>query len=160
MNENIAQNMDIQQILSLLPHRYPFLLVDRVVECVPGSHIKAYKNVTFNEPFFQGHFPSRPIMPGVLILEALAQAGALLGLSDPTQSNKAQDDTQERLFLFTGLEKVKFRKQVVPGDRLELHCSDLHWKLGLCKMEARAYVDGALAAQAVIKAAVTTARKA
>ncbi len=158
MQENTKTHMDIQHILSLLPHRYPFLLVDKVIECVPGSHIKAYKNITFNEPFFQGHFPGRPIMPGVLILEALAQTGALLGLSDPTH-NSPTDDSKEQLFLFTGLDKVKFRRQVVPGDRLELHCSDLQWKLGLCKMEARAYVDGALAAQAIIKAAVTSVEK-
>ncbi len=141
------QSMDIQRILRLLPHRYPFLLVDRVVECVPGSHIKAYKNVTFNEPFFQGHFPDAPIMPGVLILEALAQTGGLLAAA-------GMGDLDDKLFLFTGLDAVKFRRQVVPGDRLDLECSNLRLKLRLCKMEARAFVDGKLAAEAQITAAI------
>ena len=134
MSDATPITMDIQRILSILPHRYPFLLVDRVLECVPGSHIKAYKNVTINEPFFQGHFPGAPIMPGVLILEALAQTGALLAVS--------------------GLDGVKFRRQVVPGDRLELHCDNIRMKLKLCKMDARAYVDGKLAAEAQITAAI------
>ena len=141
------QSMDIQRILRLLPHRYPFLLVDRVVECVPGSHIKAYKNVTFNEPFFQGHFPDAPIMPGVLILEALAQTGGLLAVA-------GMGELDDKLFLFTGLDGVKFRRQVVPGDRLDLECSNLRLKLRLCKMEARAFVDGKLAAEAQITAAI------
>ena len=149
MQESAPQpfSMDIQRILRLLPHRYPFLLVDRVVECVPGSHIKAYKNVTFNEPFFQGHFPDAPIMPGVLILEALAQAGGLLAVA-------GMGDLDDKLFLFTGLDGVKFRRQVVPGDRLDLECSNLRLKLKLCKMEARAFVDGKLAAEAQITAAI------
>lgn len=145
--ENTGLSMDIQHILSVLPHRYPFLLVDRVTECVAGSHIKAYKNVTFNEPFFQGHFPGVPIMPGVLILEALAQAGALLATAD-------MGDISGKLFLFTGLDGVKFRKQVVPGDQLHLECCNLRKKLNLCKMEAKAYVDGNLAVEAAITAAI------
>ncbi len=140
--------MDFQKILSTLPHRYPFMLVDRVVELVPGSHIKAYKNVTFNEPFFQGHFPGLPIMPGVLILEALAQTGGLLGVSE-------MEDTSSKIFLFTGLEKVKFRKQVVPGDRLDLECSNPRFKMQLCKLDAKAYVDGKIVAQAELTAAIT-----
>ena len=149
MQDTAPQNtgMDIQRILRLQPHRYPFLLVDRVVECVAGSHIRAYKNVTFNEPFFQGHFPGAPIMPGVLILEALAQTGGLLAVS-------GMDSLDDKLFLFTGLDGVKFRRQVVPGDRLDLECSNLRMKLKLCKMEARAFVDGKLAAEAVITAAI------
>ena len=142
-----SQAMDIQRILSILPHRYPFLLVDRVVECVPGSHIKAYKNVSVNEPFFQGHFPGVPIMPGVLILEALAQTGGLLAAA-------GMGDLADKLFLFTGLDGVKFRRQVVPGDRLDLECSNMRMKLTLCKMEARAFVDGKLAAEARITAAI------
>lgn len=149
MQNTAPQNtgMDIQRILRLLPHRYPFLLVDRVVECVAGSHIRAYKNVTFNEPFFQGHFPGAPIMPGVLILEALAQTGGLLAVS-------GMESLDDKLFLFTGLDGVKFRRQVVPGDRLDLECSNLRMKLKLCKMEARAFVDGKLAAEAQITAAI------
>ena len=142
-----SQTMDIQRILSILPHRYPFLLVDRVVECVPGSHIKAYKNVSVNEPCFQGHFPGVPIMPGVLILEALAQTGGLLAAA-------GMGDLADKLFLFTGLDGVKFRRQVVPGDRLDLECSNMRMKLKLCKMEARAFVDGKLAAEARITAAI------
>ena len=142
-----SQAMDIQRILSILPHRYPFLLVDRVVECVPGSHIKAYKNVSVNEPFVQGHFPDVPIMPGVLILEALAQTGGLLAAA-------GMGDLADKLFLFTGLDGVKFRRQVVPGDRLDLECSNMRMKLKLCKMEARAFVDGKLAAEARITAAI------
>ena len=142
-----SQTMDIQRILSILPHRYPFLLVDRVVECVPGSHIKAYKNVSVNEPFFQGHFPGVPIMPGVLILEALAQTGGLLAAA-------GMGDLADKLFLFTGLDGVKFRRQVVPGDRLDLECSNMRMKLKLCKMEARAFVEGKLAAEARITAAI------
>ncbi len=148
MPVNTAQTMDIARIMSLLPHRYPFLLVDRVVECVPGDYIIAYKNVSINEPFFQGHFPGAPVMPGVLILEALAQTGGLLALSD------SKEDYSNKLFLFTGLEGVKFRKQVVPGDRLELHCSNIRRRMQLCKMDARALVDGKLAAEAKISAAI------
>lgn len=148
MSHPDASTMDITHILSLLPHRYPFLLVDRVVSCIPGEKIHAYKNVTINEPFFQGHFPGAPIMPGVLILEALAQTGGLLAASS------LADNLQNKLFLFTGLDNVKFRRQVVPGDRLDLHCDNMRMKLKLCKMEAHAYVDGKLACEALITAAL------
>lgn len=146
--EKTAIQMDIGRIMEILPHRSPFLLVDRVVECVPGSHIRAYKNVTIDEPFFQGHFPGTPIMPGVLILEALAQTGGLLAASGLDGS------LEDKLFLFTGLDNVKFRRQVVPGDRLDLECSNMRMKLKLCKLEGRAYVDGKLAAEALITAAL------
>lgn len=141
--------LDIRQILGLLPHRYPFLLVDRVVEYVPGDYIKAYKNVTMNEPFFQGHFPGVPVMPGVLIMESLAQAGGILVVKSTDTA------VEDKLFLFTGIESVRFRKPVYPGDKLELHCRLLKHKLKLWKMEGRAYVDGKLAAEAVMTAAVT-----
>lgn len=140
--------MNITEILKILPHRYPFILVDRVVECEPGSYIRAYKNITINEPFFQGHFPQAPILPGVLILEALAQAGGLLAASS------IKDSLENKLFLFTGLDKVKFRKQVIPGDRLELECSNMRMKLKMCKMDAKATVNGKLAAEALITAAI------
>lgn len=143
-----AQSMTIQKILDLLPHRYPFLLVDRVIECVPGSHIRAYKNVTINEPFFQGHFPGAPIMPGVLILEALAQTGGLLAAAG------MGDSLRNKLFLFTGLNNVKFRRQVVPGDRLDLECGNMRLKMGFCKLEAKAFVEGNLACEALITAAI------
>lgn len=144
----MAEAMNIERILSILPHRYPFLLVDRVVECEPGKFIRAYKNVSFNEPFFQGHFPGAPIMPGVLILEALAQTGGLLAASS------IDGNLAGKLFLFTGLDAVKFRRQVAPGDRLDLECSNMRMKLKLCKMEARALVDGKLACEALITAAL------
>lgn len=140
--------MDINRILKLLPHRFPFVLVDRVVECVPGEIIRAYKNVTFNEPWFQGHFPGAPLMPGVLILEAMAQTGGLLAASG------LEDALENKLFLFTGLEHVKFRRQVIPGDRLDLECFDMRRKLQLCRMKARASVDGQVAAEAEITAAL------
>lgn len=142
LQENIAQ------ILDVLPHRYPFLLVDRVVELEPGQSIRAYKNVTINEPFFQGHFPGAPVMPGVLILEALAQTGGLLAAAS------IKENFENKLFLFTGLDNVKFRKQVIPGDRLDLECFNMRMKLKLCKLDARAYVDGKLACEAAITAAL------
>lgn len=145
---DMSMTMDIAQILKLLPHRYPFLLVDRVLECVPGSHIRAYKNITINEPFFQGHFPGVPIMPGVLILEALAQTGGLLAAAG------MKDNLDDKLFLFTGLDHVKFRRQVIPGDRLDLECSNMRMKLKMCKLDAKATVEGQIAAEAQITAAI------
>ena len=141
-------SFDIRKILELLPHRYPFALVDRIVDGEVGKWAKGIKCVTVNEPFFQGHFPGAPIMPGVLILEALAQTGALLAVSG------MEGDLSDKLFFFTGLDGVKFRRQVVPVDRLELHCDNIRMKLKLCKMDARAYVDGKLAAEAQITAAI------
>ena len=141
--------MDIQQILHLLPHRYPFLLVDRVVELEPTKSIKAYKNVSVNEPFFQGHFPGQPIMPGVLILEALAQAGGLMALS-----GMDEDAMQNSLCLFTSMDGVRFRRQVVPGDKLELNCELIRQKLRLWKIRGIATVDGSLAAEAELTAAI------
>ncbi len=148
MTQDLASSMDIDKICSILPHRYPFLLVDRVLECVPDSHIKAYKNVTVNEPFFQGHFPGLPIMPGVLILEALAQAACILGLA-------GLGFPDDKLLLFAGIEKVKFRKQVRPGDRLDFVCQNPRWRMKLCKVEVQAFVDGQLAAEGVITAALS-----
>jgi len=138
---------DIQRILTLLPHRYPFLLVDRVVECVPGESIVAYKNVSMNEPFFQGHFPGLPIMPGVLILEALAQASALVAAT-------GMENPEDKIYLFTGLEGVRFRASVRPGDRLVLRCAMLRRKMQLCKLEGKAYVDDKLVAEAELTAAL------
>ena len=137
---------DVRKIMEYLPHRYPFLLVDRVVEFTPGESLRAYKNITFNEEFFQGHFPGMPIMPGVLILEALAQAGGLL--IAPTLPNLS-----ETLFLFTGMDKVKFRRRVMPGDRLDMECRLLRHKMRLYIMEGRALVNGELAAEAQMQAA-------
>ncbi len=143
-----ASDIRINDILDMLPHRYPFLLVDRVLECEAGAYIKAVKNVTVNEPHFTGHFPDVPVMPGVLILEAMAQAGAVLVVAGMEES------VRDKLFLFTGLDKARFRKPVTPGDQLILECSDVKSKLGLVKMQATAKVDGKIAAQAVITAAM------
>lgn len=107
-------NFDITKIMELLPHRYPFLLVDRVTEAVPGVSLSAIKNVTFNEPFFQGHFPEKPIMPGVLILEAMAQATGLLAFSGMGDAHRS------KLYMLVGIDKARFRGQVLPGDQLQL----------------------------------------
>lgn len=147
-SENISCIMDIRKIMEILPHRFPFLLVDRVVEYEAGNFIRAYKNVSFDEPFFQGHFPGVPIMPGVLILEALAQTGGLLA------AVSLENSLDNKLFLFTGLNNVKFRRQVIPGDRLDLECSNMRMKMNFCKMEAKALVDGKLACEAQISAAL------
>ena len=138
------------EIEKILPHRYPFALVDKILDYTPGQWARGVKCVTRTEPFFQGHFPGVPVMPGVLIIEALAQAGGLLVLHgfDPSE-------TAGKLFLFSGLEKVRFRRPVFPGDRLDLECRLIRHKLKLWKMEGRAYVDGVLAAEAEITAAVT-----
>jgi len=138
----------INQILSLLPHRYPFLLVDRVIEFQPGVLLRAIKNVTINEPFFQGHFPGLPVMPGVLILEAMAQTGGLfIGQSQ-------NEPLGDKVFLFTGMNNVRFRKPVIPGDQLVLTCSEARSKFNIWKMRATAEVDGRKVAEAELSAAV------
>lgn len=142
-------SFDIARIMELLPHRYPFLMVDRVVSCVPNERITAYKNVTFNEPFFQGHFPNLPVMPGVLIMEALAQAGAFMVVAD-----WPQEKIDANIFLFTGMEHVRFRQPVRPGDRLDLECVMTRQKLQLWKMTSKAWVEGKLAAQGELSASM------
>jgi len=134
---------DIQDILGLLPHRYPFLLIDRVVEFERGKRLVAIKNVTMNEPFFQGHFPGYPLMPGVLIVEAMAQAGAIIMLHEIP-------DREKKLAVFTGIEKAKFRRPVTPGDQLRIEVVVLAFKSRLGRMEANAFVDGKLACQAIL----------
>jgi len=138
---------DICGIMSSIPHRYPFLLVDRIVEIEPGKRVVAYKNVTFNEPFFQGHFPGAPIMPGVLIIEAMAQAGAVLLLHD-------MEDRDSKLVYFTGIDKARFRRTVVPGDQLHFTLDVLKLRSRTCKLKGRAEVDGQLAAEAEILSAL------
>jgi beta-hydroxyacyl-ACP dehydratase FabZ len=138
---------DIRGIMDLLPHRYPFLLVDRVVSIESKQKIVAYKNVTINEHFFLGHFPGAPVMPGVLILEALAQAGALLLLGEV-------EDRGSKLIYFTGIDEARFRRPVVPGDQLRLSVEVLKLRSRTCKMRGVAEVDGELAAEGVIMSAL------
>ncbi len=140
--------IEAADILEMLPHRYPFLLVDRVLHYEPGRHLTALKNITLNEPFFQGHFPGYPVMPGVLIIEALAQAGGILVL-------KSADNLPEnRIFFFSGIEKARFRKPVFPGDQLQLQVTFLRQRMSLWKMQAEARVSDTVAAQAVLTAAL------
>ena len=139
--------LDVEAIMKFLPHRYPFLLVDRVIDMVAGERIRTLKNVTINEQFFQGHFPGRPVMPGVLIIEAMGQAGALLLLNMYEQPEKY-------LAYFTGLEEIKFRRPVVPGDTLICELEMTRFRRSTCRFEGKAYVDGQVAAQAVLKAIV------
>lgn len=155
MEEKTFNAIKIQEIMKLLPHRYPFLLIDRVTEIIPGEKIVAYKNVTFNEHFFQGHFPSAPVMPGVLIIEAMAQTGIIL-VANSFNMNTEKDNI---VYLFTGIEKAKFRRPVVPGDKLVLECSNLQHKMQLWKMDAKAYVDGQLVAQATLTASSAKAEE-
>ncbi|WP_109040325.1 3-hydroxyacyl-ACP dehydratase FabZ [Azospira sp. I13] len=141
--------MDIHQILEYLPHRYPILLVDRVLECEPGKSIHAIKNVTINEPFFNGHFPHHPVMPGVLILEALAQAAAILSFK--TMGSKPDDKS---VYYFAGIDGARFKKPVSPGDQLNLHVEIIASKRGIWKFKAEARVDGLLATEAELMCTV------
>jgi beta-hydroxyacyl-ACP dehydratase FabZ len=138
--------LDILAIMQRLPHRYPFLLIDRIVRFVPGEEIVALKNVTMNELFFQGHFPSKPVMPGVLIIEALAQAGGILA-AEIRGSQK-----QGEIIYFMGMDGVRFRKPVVPGDQLMLEARVLKMRSRVAKMAGRALVDGQLVAEAELMA--------
>jgi 3-hydroxyacyl-[acyl-carrier-protein] dehydratase len=141
--------MDIHQIIKKLPHRYPFLLVDRVIEFEKDVHIKALKNVTINEPFFNGHFPNRPVMPGVLMLEALAQASALLSFSS---EGEASDGS--RLYYFAGIDGARFKRVVEPGDQLILESRIERKKAGIYKYATRATVNGELAVEAQLMCTV------
>jgi len=135
--------MEIGDIFNILPHRYPFLLIDRVLELVHMKRIVALKNVTITEPFFQGHFPGKPIMPGVLIVEAIAQAGGLLLLTEVPNRD-------EMLMVFTGIEKARFRRPVVPGDQLRIEVEVRAWRITAARLEGKAYVDGKVAAEATV----------
>lgn len=137
--------MQVTEIREYLPHRYPFLLVDRVEEIVLGESIVAYKNITVNEPFFNGHFPDYPIMPGVLITEAMAQAAGILGFK--SMGKKPADGS---MYLFVGADNLRFKRQVIPGDKLVLEAKIISSKRGIWKFECKASVDGELAASATI----------
>jgi 3-hydroxyacyl-[acyl-carrier-protein] dehydratase len=143
MSKESPSIIEIQEILEYLPHRYPFLLVDRVIEYEEMSRIVGIKNVTINEPFFQGHFPGVPIMPGVLIIESMAQLGGVLLF-------KAIPDRDTKLVFFAGIEKARFRRPVVPGDQLRLEMQLTYNKKRLGKMQGKAFVDGKRVADAEI----------
>lgn len=135
--------LDIYEILKILPHRYPFLLIDRVTEIIRTKRIVAVKNVSVNEPYFVGHFPAGPIMPGVLVVEAMAQAGGVLLLTE-------FPDREHKLLLFTAIERAKFRRPVVPGDQLRIEVDVLVWRGNAGRMQGRGYVDGKVACEAII----------
>jgi 3-hydroxyacyl-[acyl-carrier-protein] dehydratase len=139
--------MDIGEIMRYLPHRYPFLLVDRVLECVPGERIKAIKNVTVNEPFFQGHFPGYPVMPGVLVVEALAQVSVILVYKT---LNLIADG--KSLIFFAGIDDARFKRQVLPGDQLLLESTEVRLARGVGKFNVKATVGGVLVAEAQLLA--------
>jgi 3-hydroxyacyl-[acyl-carrier-protein] dehydratase len=137
------ETIDIGGLLKLLPHRYPLLLIDRVIEIVRAKRIVAIKNVTINEQFFVGHFPGYPIMPGVLIVEAMAQAGAALLFTEVT-------DRDDKLLVFTGIERARFRRPVTPGDQLRIEVDVLAFRGTAGRLQGKAYVDGKLACEAVV----------
>jgi len=143
---SIKEHVEIMEILKMLPHRFPFVMVDRILEFEAGESIKGLKNVTINEPFFPGHFPTEPVMPGVLVVEGMAQVAALLAyLTDP-------DMVGNKLVYFAGLDAVRFRRKVVPGDQLVFDLRVLNRKAKLMKVEGKAYVDGEVAAEAELMA--------
>jgi beta-hydroxyacyl-[acyl carrier protein] dehydratase FabZ len=157
-----AAPFDITTIMGILPHRYPFLLVDRVVELDPWVSISAYKNVTFNEPHFQGHFPARPVMPGVLIVEAMGQAAALfIALSRHEAPDRVPDGVElpdlkdGRVAFFAGFDKVKFRRQVIPGDRLDMQVNLIRLGSRIWKVSAAASVEGQRTAEGEMMAALS-----
>ncbi|MGC2109903.1 MAG: 3-hydroxyacyl-ACP dehydratase FabZ [Candidatus Korobacteraceae bacterium] len=135
--------LNIGDIVKLLPHRYPMLLIDRVIEMVRAKRVVAIKNVTINEPFFAGHFPDYPIMPGVLIVEAMAQAGAVLLFTEIA-------DRDDKLLVFTGIERARFRRPVTPGDQLRIEVDVLAFRGTAGRLQGKAYVDGKLACEAVV----------
>lgn len=148
MTEKRSTQLDIERILRILPHRWPFVLVDRVTEVVPGARIHGHKCVSMNEPWFQGHFPKNPIMPGVLVIEALAQIGGILAYATEPF------DESTSLLYFLGIDKAKFRRPVIPGDRLELEVSIVQRRTNVWKLKGQASVEGTLCAQGELLASV------
>ncbi len=142
---------DVEWIQTILPHRYPLLLLDRVLEIEPRKRIVALKNVTINEPFFLGHFPQRPVMPGVMLVEGMAQAGGVLLLQD-----FPPEERQNKLLYFMGIEGAKFRRPVVPGDQIRYEVEVLRLRSLHCKLSGKVLVDGQLAAEAVISSAMVS----
>src|SRR5471030_507407 len=143
------RTMDIVEIMSILPHRYPMLLIDRVIELEPKKRIVALKNVTANEPHFTGHWPDNPIMPGVMTIEAMAQAGGALLLTEFYAAER-----EDKLMYFTGIEAARFRKPVVPGDQLRIEVTVLNWRSTMVKLKGEATVDGKLVSDAIFTAAL------
>jgi 3-hydroxyacyl-[acyl-carrier-protein] dehydratase len=143
--------MDILEIMSILPHRYPLLLIDRIVEMERRTRIVALKNVSINEPHFTGHFPNFPIMPGVLVIEAMAQAGAVLLLTEYTAAER-----DSKLMVFAGIDSAKFRRPVVPGDQLRIEVTVLNWRTSAAKLRGIVTVDGKLACEATVMCALTS----
>src|SRR5919198_6362323 len=135
--------LDINDIQRILPHRYPFLLIDRVIDLTPRERIVAIKNVTINEPFFAGHFPNLPIMPGVLIVEAIAQAGGALLLTEVV-------DRDQKLMVFTGIERARFRRPIVPGDQVRIEVEVKSWRMNAVRMEGKAFVGEKRVAEATV----------
>jgi 3-hydroxyacyl-[acyl-carrier-protein] dehydratase len=145
--QEAASGLDIRQIMAILPHRYPFLLIDRVLESSRKKRIVAIKNVTINEPFFQGHFPDYAIMPGVLMVEAIAQAGGVLLLPEVP-------DHENKLLVFSGIDRARFRRPVTPGDQLRIEVDVLNWRPLAARLEGKVYVEGKLVCEATIMCAV------
>lgn len=144
--------MDINEIQAIIPHRYPMLLIDRVIELEPLKRIVALKNISMSDPVFQGHFPGAPVFPGVYIIEAMAQTGAVLLFREVP-------DRENKLLYFTGIDEARFRKPVVPGDQLRLELTVLKYKLGFAKLRGEAFVDGQLVAEANITSALADRNK-
>lgn len=144
--------LNITEIMEILPHRYPFLLIDRVVEIERKKRIVAIKNVTINEPFFQGHFPDYPIMPGVLMIEAIAQAGGALLLTE-------FPDRHEKLVLFTGIESARFRRPVVPGDQARIEVEVVNWRPRAVRMQGNVYVEGKLVCESIVMCQIVPRRR-
>ena len=150
--EGVSVMIDVREIMQIMPHRYPFLLVDRIVSLKEGEEIVGIKNVTINEPFFAGHFPGNPIMPGVLIIEAMAQVGGVLAF------HSSPKEWAGSLVYFMGIDKVRFRKPVVPGDQLRLKLTTIRQKQKVFKMRGEAYVEDTLVAEAELMAAIERGR--
>jgi len=148
--------LDIKSILDRLPHRYPMLLIDRVIDIVPGKSIKALKNVSINEPFFTGHFPHHPVMPGVLILESMAQAAAIFSFADAAG---LKSDDEELLYYFVGIDGARFRKPVLPGDQLHIEVVAERLGRSICKYQGHAFVDGQEVAEAKLMCAIRPMEK-
>ena len=144
--------MDVNEIMKILPHRYPFLLVDRIDELIPGKKAVGIKNVTINEGFFQGHFPEHPVMPGVLILESMAQVGGILAFVSAAETINPEKEAERRVVYFMSIDRVKFRRPVVPGDQLRHEVSVLKLKGSIVHIDCKTYVGGKVVAQGEMKA--------